>query len=192
FCGLSRGAARGLSLLGAALTLVCACDRRAARPSPKTEVSASGSDAAASSGPSAAPVVSAEPSARELSQAASARLSELPAGDVSALVVLLGESNRYLRAGALSQLVRHAPRLSRQQLRVVVELLGDSARVTSGSCLGYDSNRRAVMGQGQMLHAAQCARYHSDTVRERALAVLQAADTASMAPELVRTLTRRR
>jgi len=168
---------------------VCGCSRSPEPPTAKPSESAVPSKSMATAS-SPAPAPSSPPNAAELSQAAEVRLAKISPKNVGPLMALLDNPNPYLRAGALSRLAKHGPKLSRRYLEAVVESLNDHARVTSGSCLGYGSIRRAVMGQGQMLLAAECNRYHTNTVGERAVAVLESADATLLAPELVEALSK--
>ena len=108
----------------------------------------------------------------EASGRADVELASVQADDVQELVSFLEDPNPYLRAGALKMITPHAARLSADGVRRVVDRLGDAQPIVARECIRYESSKRAVMGQGMMYLAAQCASNHRVTISGLAAAVL--------------------
>lgn len=133
-----------------------------------------------------------EATATELYRQADDTLASVSPGDVQATVSYLDHPNPYVRAGALTRLSPHAPLLSTAAVRRVVQRLVDPAPLIAKQCLSYASSRRAVVGQGMMFIAAECAHNHHVTMSGLAAAVLAKAEASALASASVVALAAHR
>lgn len=141
---------------------------------------------------SSTPLAPQPESAAELSRRADVELASVRPDDVQELVSLLDAPNPYLRAGALRLLEPHAARLTTAALRGVVARLVDPDPIVAKECLAYQGSRRANVGQGMMLVAAECAHNHRVAISTLAAAVLADADASALSSASVAALASNR
>lgn len=128
-----------------------------------------------------------EENAAELSARAEARLAELAPNDKAALIALLDDPNRYLRAGALDRLRDRPAALSGDALERTVELLNDPAPLTSRACPQAESS---APGRGSTYLAADCSGNPPRRVADHAHDALLRVKPGALAAACVRVFAR--